>query len=137
MTLAARLALYARSLGVGAVATVVDQLTLAALVSVVGLAPRLASAPTFAIGVLAQFVGNKWLAFRDDSPRWAAQGAQFALVELCALAANVALFDLAMKHLTLPYPVVRLVTTNVVYVAVSLPLWSLIFRPALAEGGSS
>ena len=61
---------FVRSAGVGAVATGVDLLALALLVSAFGLAPRAASLPALALGIAVQFVGNKLFAFGDRSARW-------------------------------------------------------------------
>jgi len=119
--------LVARSMGVGAVATAVDLTTLWLLVSVKGLSPRLASAPALGLGIGTQFVGNKLVAFRDRSPAWVRQGMQFLAVELCGLAANLWLYDLAVAHIRAPYLLLRLGTTNLVYFGLCLPLWSRIF----------
>jgi putative flippase GtrA len=126
-----RLLILLRSAGVGALATLVDLGALAVLVSVLGVSPRVASAPALALGVATQFVGNKLFAFGDRSPRWARQGAQFAAVEALGLALNLLLFDLAVTHSPLPYLAARVLSTSVVYFAVCLPLWSRIFRPEL------
>lgn len=117
-----------RSSGVGAVATLTDLGLLALLVSGLGLAPRVASVPALVAGVLVQFVGNKCLAFRDRSPRWATQALAFAVVETCGLLLNAWLFDLVVARVPWPYLIVRLLTTNVVYFAFCLPLWTRVFR---------
>jgi putative flippase GtrA len=122
-----------RSMGVGAIATAVDFGLLALLVSGLGVDPRLASAPALALGVVAQFVGNKLVAFRDHSRAWLRQGALFFAVEALGFAANLVLYDLAMRATSGPYLLVRLVTTNVVYFGLCLPLWARIFRPSHGE----
>ncbi|MBK7585499.1 MAG: GtrA family protein [Myxococcales bacterium] len=122
-----------RSAGVGLCATATDLIALAVLVSGFGLSPRIASVPALALGIAIQFVGNKWFAFADRSPNWVRQGAQFLGVESLGFVANLVLFDLALTHTHLPYLPLRLVTTNLVYFALCLPLWSLIFRPAPQE----
>jgi hypothetical protein len=50
-------------------------------------------------------------------------------VELLSFAANVALTELAVRTLRLPPTVVRVPVTSLVYFAISLPLWSRVFRP--------
>jgi putative flippase GtrA len=107
---------------------VVDLATLALLVHAFDLLPRVASAPALGLGVLVQFVGNKCFAFRDRDPRWAPQALRFALVEALGFAANLVLFDLAVRAVALPPVALRLVTTNLVYFGICLPLWSRIFH---------
>ncbi len=135
----AGLGLMARSGAVGAVATLTDLGMLALLVSGLGVPVRVASIPALTLGVVLQFVGNKWFAFRsyERGERWRdtllRQGMPFLGVEALAFAANLVLFDLVMAHTSLPYLPVRLATTAAVYLLVCLPLWSRIFKPKLEE----
>jgi putative flippase GtrA len=126
-----------RSAGVGALATVVDLIALALLVSGAGLSPRLASLPALALGIAVQFVGNKLFAFADRSPQWARQGAQFLAVEALGFVLNLLLFDFAITVTPLPYLAARMLSTSIVYFAVCLPLWSRIFRTELRQEGLS
>jgi putative flippase GtrA len=134
-SLAAKLMVLLRSAGVGALATVTDLLMLALLVGALALPPRLASVPALVLGIGVQFAGNKLFAFEDRSPRWVRQGAQFLGVEALGFTLNLLLFDLAMTRTPLPYLLARMLTTSIVYFAVCLPLWSLIFRPELRPEG--
>ena len=129
-SLGRRLALVARSMAVGFLATIIDLGTLALLVSGLGVHPRVASVPALSLGIVAQFVGNKLFAFGDRSRAWVRQGLQFLAVEALGFAANLVLYDLVIANTSLPYLPVRLGTTNVVYFGICLPLWSRIFRPA-------
>ncbi len=122
-----KIATLARSLSVGALATAVDLALLQGLV-LAGAPVRAASVAALSSGVAVQFFGNKLFAFRDRSRAWARQGGLFLGVEALGFAANLALFDVAVRALPLPIVVVRLLSTNVVYFALCLPLWSLIFR---------
>jgi putative flippase GtrA len=122
-----------RSAGVGVLATATDLGALAFFVSVLGVSPRAASIPALALGIGVQFVGNKLFAFGDRSRDWLRQGAQFLGVEALGFAANLILYDLAITHTRLPYLLVRVLTTSVVYFCVCLPLWSRIFRPRMEE----
>jgi putative flippase GtrA len=122
-----------RSLGVGGLATLLDLGLLALLIHALGVAPRLASPVALVCGVVCQFFGNKLVAFRDRSPRWAQQALRFAGVEALGFAANLWLFDVAVRAIPLPLLALRLVTTSLVYFALCLPLWSLIFRPTTDE----
>lgn len=117
-----------RSVAVGLVATASDLASLCGLVALCGLSPRAASVPALALGVGIQFVGNKLFAFRDRSRAWGRQAALFLCVESLGFAANLALFDLAATQVALPLAVLRLATTSLVYFALCLPLWSLVFR---------
>ncbi len=119
-----------KSAGVGAVATAADLLVLAVLVSGLGLSPRWASPVALALGLAVQFSGNKWYAFDDKSQRWARQLSGFLLIELVAFSANLALFDVAVRALPGWYLALRLATQALVYFCISLPLWSLLFRPS-------
>ena len=122
------LATVARSAAIGALPTLTDLVALTVLVSGFGLSPRLASVPALVIGIALQFVGNKWFAFGDRSRDWFRQGTQFLGVEALGFTANLLLFDLAIRFTALPYLPLRLLTTSIVYFAICLPLWSLIFR---------
>ena len=117
-----------RSMGVGGVATLTDLAVLGALASGLHLGPRAASLPALLAGIAVQFAGNKLFAFEDHSKRWGEQLALFLGVEALGVAANLALFDVAVRALPLPYLATRLLTTNIVYFAVCLPLWSRIFK---------
>ena len=116
----------------GAAATLADVAVLAILVSLVGLAPRVANIPALVVGGIVNFVGNRHFAFRATSGSLAKQAALFAIVELAALAANGILFDVVMRllpvHLAWAYVPVRLVTSHVVFLAWSYPLWRFVFR---------
>lgn len=133
MELTSRIRIAITSGAVGVAATIVDLASLTVLVEAAGLPPRAANVPALAAGVLVQFAGNKWLAFRDRSPDLARQGALFLLVETLAFALNAMLFD----HLTgagrVPYLPARVLVQLVVYFGFSLPLWSRVF---VAEGRS-
>jgi putative flippase GtrA len=123
----------ARSAGVGLLATLTDLVTLAVLVGGFHLSPRVASIPALTLGIIVQFVGNKLFAFGDRSRDWMRQGAQFLGVEALGFFANLALFDFAVTHTPVPYLPLRLITTNLVYFVICLPLWSRIFRPNLEQ----
>ena len=134
-----RLWLVLRSMAVGSVATIGDLALLAMLVTGLGMHARVASAPALALGIVAQFVGNKLFAFQDHSRAWVRQGALFLAVEALGFGANLALYDFIMAHSSLPYLPVRLATTSLVYFGICLPLWSRIFethRQAHEPGGN-
>ncbi len=128
-----RVATLARGAGVGIVATAVDLASLAVLVHAFGFSARVASVPALLLGVVIQFVGSKLVTFRNRDRAWGAQALRFAAVEAVGFAANVALFDVAVRNVALPPVALRLVTTNVIYFCVCLPLWARIFRGRTRE----
>ena len=121
-----------RALLAGGAATLADVGTLALLVSAFGLTPRAASVPALLVGGVVNFLGNRHFAFRATRGSVVRQAALYALVEALALAANGVLFDVAMRFLppalAWAYVPVRLVTSHVVFLAWSYPLWRLVFR---------
>ena len=122
----------------GAAATLADIAVLALLVSALGVAPRVASIPALVVGGVVNFLGNRHFAFRASQGSLARQAVLYAIVELAALAANGILFDLAMRllpsSLAWAYVPVRLVTSHLVFLAWSYPLWRFVFRvPRIAE----
>ncbi len=116
----------------GAAATLADLAVLAVLVSLVGLSPRVASIPALVVGGVVNFVGNRHFAFRAATGSLAKQAVLYTIVELAALAANGILFDVVMRllppNLAWAYVPVRLVTSHLVFLAWSYPLWRFVFR---------
>ena len=122
----------------GGAATFADLAVLATLVSIAGVAPRVASIPALLVGGVVNFLGNRHFAFRAAGGSLARQAALYTIVELAALGANGVLFDVVMRllpvHFAWAYVPVRLVTSHVVFLAWSYPLWRLVFRvPRPAE----
>ena len=121
-----------RALLAGGAATLADVAVLALLVSVVGVAPRLASLPALVIGGVVNFLGNRHFAFRASGGSLARQAVLYSVVEVAALAANGIIFDVVMRilpaSLAWAYVPVRLVTSHIVFLAWSYPLWRLVFR---------
>jgi putative flippase GtrA len=116
----------------GAAATLADVAVLAVLVSLLGLSPRVANIPALVVGGVVNFLGNRHFAFRATSGSLAKQAALYTIVELAALAANGVLFDVVMRllptNLAWAYVPVRLVTSHVVFLLWSYPLWRFVFR---------
>ena len=129
--------ILARSAGVGLVATAVDLGALLLLVQACGLDPRVANVPALLLGVVAQFLGNKLVAFRDRSPDVGRQGARFLLVEAGALLLNAAAFHLLVTLTPLPYPAARVLGQSLIYFGYSFPLWGRIFQAPAGAGRSS
>jgi putative flippase GtrA len=126
-----RLARLGRAALAGGVATLVDLAVLALLVSVAHLPPRVANVPALVAGGVVSFVGNRHFAFRAKAGSLAKQAVLFTAIELVTLTLNGVLFDLAMRGLEAHpgwYAPVRLVTSHVVFLAWSYPLWRLVFR---------
>ena len=118
---------FVASLGVGGVATLVDLVALMVLVEAFGLSPDQANVPALLVGVAVQFVGCRHLVFRATDGQLSKQVLGFAGVELATLALNGLLFHALLVLTPLPYPVIRLIGTFLVYVSFSYPLWHLVF----------
>jgi putative flippase GtrA len=123
-----RLWTLGRSCAIGAFATAVDLGSLFLLVHVLGWPAQLANVPTLIPGLLVQFFGNKFFAFRDYSRALRRQGSLFALIEAGAFVLNVVVFHLIVTLTALHYLAARMVGTGLVYLGFSFPLWGLIFR---------
>ena len=123
-----------RSLLAGAAATLVDLAVLAIFVSLLRVDPRVANVPALVAGGVANFVGNRHFAFRAASGALGKQALGYGAVEIVALVLNGVLFDLAIRALPAAhhgaYLAVRLVTSHVVFLVWSYPLWRFVFRPA-------
>lgn len=130
----------------GAAATVADLSILSVLVSFAGVSPRVASVPALVVGGIVNFIGNRHFAFRASQGSLARQAALYTMVELVGLGLNGLLFDVVVRlcaahaaalGTAVPawaYAPIRLATSHVVFLAVSYPLWRLVFRvPARAE----
>ena len=122
-----------RSLLAGGAATLSDLAVLTFLVSVLHWLPRDANLPALLVGGVVNFFGNRNFAFRAQGDRGALHKhvIGYALVEVVALALNGILFDLFLRavpgaaHL---YWLLRLATSNVVFLCWSYPLWRRVFR---------
>jgi putative flippase GtrA len=121
-----------RALLAGGAATLADIGVLALLVALIGLSPRVASIPALLAGGVVNFLGNRHFAFRATEGSLPKQAVLYAIVELAALGANGLLFDIVMRllppGLAWAYVPVRLVTSHIVFLAWSYPLWRLVFR---------
>jgi putative flippase GtrA len=125
-----RLVVLARSMLAGGAATIVDLGALALMVSLLGVAPRVASIPALALAGTVSFLGNRHFAFRAASGDRTRQAKLFVLVHLATLALNAIAFDLAIRGLgeRLPYWAVRMVVSNVIYLSWSFPMFRRVFR---------
>jgi putative flippase GtrA len=125
-----RLATFARSLLTGGAATLVDLGVIAAAVGLFHLKPAAANAPALLAGAAVQFFGNRRFAFRSRGPL-GRQAALFAASEVVTLALNFFLYQLVVTHMALGTGgavLARAVTTNLVFVLWSYPVWARIFR---------
>jgi putative flippase GtrA len=120
-----------RSCAAGAAATASDLVALAFLVSALHVDARVANVPALVVGGVVNFIGNRHFAFRAAGGHLGKQAAGYAAVEIVALALNGLLYDAVLRayppsaHL---YWLVRLVTSNAVFLAWSYPLWRFVFR---------
>jgi putative flippase GtrA len=120
----------ARSALVGVVATLVDLIALYVLVELLGVDPAFANAPALTLGLVVQFVGNKYYAFEDRSQNLARQGGQFVAIETGAFLLNLSVFHVLAVWLGAPWVLARVVASGAVYLGFSYPLWTKVFRPA-------
>ncbi len=119
---------FVAGLGVGGLATIVDLVALTLLVEAIGLSADQANVPALLAGAAVQFVGCRHLVFRASDGQLSRQLLGFAGVEIATLALNGLLFHALLVLTPLPYPVVRLVGTFLVYVSFSFPMWHMVFE---------
>jgi len=119
---------FVASLGVGGAATLVDLLALTLLVELVGLSPDRANVPALLVGAAVQFIGCRHLVFRAGDGQLSRQVLGFAGVEIATLALNGLLFHALLVLTPLPYPVIRLIGTFLVFVSFSYPMWHIVFE---------
>jgi putative flippase GtrA len=123
----------------GIVATAVDLLILTVLVSGFHVDARLASIPALLGGGIANFIGNRHFAFRAREGSLVRQAALYTVVELLGLGYGGLLYDTALRLIPAARPLywaVRLVTSHIVFLTWSYPLWRRVFampQPASAR----
>jgi putative flippase GtrA len=130
MTLVAKVMQLLRAGAAGIAATAVDLLTLALCVSALHVDARVASIPALVAGGITNFLGNRHFAFRAGAGNVAKQAVGYTVVELVALALNGILYDTVLRvvpNAAHVYWAVRLVTSHVVFLAWSYPLWRRVF----------
>jgi putative flippase GtrA len=83
------------------------------------------------LGGIVNFVGNRDYVFRARTGNMAKQAAGYVAVELVALALNGIAYDTVLRAIpeaAHDFWLVRLATTNLVFLAWSYPLWRKVFR---------
>lgn len=120
---------FLRSLLAGGVATLADLATLFVLVTMLHVPAHVANVPALVVGGAVQFFANRHFVFDAKNGALARQAFLFIVVEGIALLLNGLLFDRAL-HLVPEslYAIARLVTSNVVFLGFSYPLWRFVFR---------
>ena len=127
----ARIFELARSLVAGGAATLADLGVLTICVAALHLSPEAANVPALVAGGIVNFFGNRHFAFRANEGSIERHVVGYTLVEVVALALNGFLYALVLRaapqsaHL---YWLVRLVTSHVVFLFWSYPLWRKVFR---------
>jgi putative flippase GtrA len=130
ISLAAKVLQLLRAGAAGIAATAVDLGVLSILVSVLHVDARVANVPALVAGGVANFLGNRHFAFRAGAGSVTRQAVGYTVVELVALALNGLLYDFVLRvapEATHAYWAVRLVTSHVVFLAWSYPLWRRVF----------
>jgi putative flippase GtrA len=117
----------------GGAATMVDLGVLTLLVSGLHVGPRIASIPALIAGGVISFFANRHWVFQARSGSLPVQAALYALVEIIALLLNGILYDGAMRTPLMQahpawYAPLRLVTSHIVFLIWSFPLWRFVFR---------
>jgi putative flippase GtrA len=115
----------------GIAATAADLATLALLVSALHVDARLANVPALVVGGIVNFLGNRHFAFRAQAGHVGKQAVGYTAVELVALALNGLLYDTVLRLVPGARPLywlVRLATSNAVFLGWSYPLWGRVFR---------
>jgi putative flippase GtrA len=124
----------------GIAATGSDLATLAVLVSVFHVDPRVANVPALLVGGVVNFVGNRYFAFRAHRGHAGKQAAGYTAVEIVALALNGVLYDTVLRMVPgarAAYWLVRLATSHAVFLGWSYPLWRKVFAVPAREGDAS
>ncbi len=109
----------------------VDLGVLALLVSAAHLPASVASVPALLAGGLANFFANRHFAFRARKGPLLRQLALYAVVESGALLLNGLLFEAALRlfpQASGAYMGLRLVTSHLVFLGYSYPLWHRVFH---------
>ena len=125
------LARLVRSGAAGLVATLADLGVLTGLTELAKLSPRVASVPALVTGGIVMFFGQKYFAFQSSGKARTREFVLFAGVQLGGLVLTGFLYDSVLRlvpSLTAHYVLVRLVTTNLVWLGYSFPLWHVVFR---------
>ncbi len=125
-----------RAGGAGLLATAADLAVLTLLV-LAGLDPKVASFPALLVGGAVNFFANRHFAFRAKAGHVGKQAMGYTIVEVVALALNAVLYDFVLR--TMPFAthafwVVRLVTSHLVFLCWSYPLWRKVFRVKQGDG---
>ncbi|APR78567.1 Hypothetical protein A7982_03914 [Minicystis rosea] len=129
--LAVRLSTFTRSLVTGGAASLADLATLGVAVGAFEVSPATASIPALLTGASVQFFGNRHFAFRATSGRVRRQALLFVATEVMGLIFNALLYDrvAALLPATATSAVFgRVVTTNLVFLLWSYPMWCRVFR---------
>jgi putative flippase GtrA len=128
----ARFATFLRSLLTGGAATLADLATLAFAVGVLHASPAAASLPALVVGAAVQFVGNRYFAFRAGRAPVARQAVLFVASEAVTMLLNAVVYQAVASHLPLTLTtavLARIVTTNLVFLLWSYPVWKRVFQP--------
>ena len=125
-----------RSLLAGGVATFVDVAVLAIATSALRIPARPAGVVALLAGAAVAFWTQRTLAFRAVRPGTTGiQLARFVVAELLAVALNALFYDTVLRlhpSLEASCVAVRLVTSHLVFLFYSFPVWHWVFRPQLA-----
>jgi putative flippase GtrA len=130
-----RFATFLRSLLTGGAATLADVGALAFAVGLLHASPAAASVPALLVGAAVQFFGNRYFAFRAARAPLANQALLFVATEAVTMLLNAVLYQAVAARLPLTLitaVIARIITTNLVFLLWSYPVWKRVFKPELA-----
>jgi putative flippase GtrA len=116
------LKILARSLVATGAATATDLGALFVMVTLFGVAPRVASVPALLLAAVVQFTAQRRFAFRATTGLALDQALQFVALHAMTLFLNALLFDAVVQLAIAPYWLVRVGIGNVVYFGWSFPM---------------
>ncbi len=121
--------LFVKSSVAGGVGTLVDFGVFFALTTGLGLDPQWANWPGMLAGGVVNFVGNRRFAFHAHHGNLTRQAWRFTGVTMVALLSSAVLFYFAVEAWPgVPPWVLRLITSNVVYLGWTFPLFRRVFH---------
>lgn len=131
-SLGKRAARFLRSLLVGAAATIADTLVLETLTRAFGVNATVAKAFALVTGVLVQFLGSRYFAFKATHGMLGRQLKLFVLCEVVTVTLSLGVFHglhwLATRYMPfLSLEAAQFLSGAVVYFGFSYPMWKRVF----------
>lgn len=119
---------------VGLVATAGDLGLLNLLVRVCGLSPQAANIPSLMVGSTIQFLGNRTFVFQATGHDLGKHALRFFSVEATAFCLNALFYHLMVTFTSIPFTYARMLSSFILFLGFSFPLWTRVFRKPLDVG---